>query len=423
MSNKNAKTPKRRIDGDVTRLAAELKIADFVVFDVETTGLDPHRDRIVGAGFYFPHSDRCFYINLLHSFEDSRYPRTTVDHFKRVLSPFLRRRKNRVVAHNATFEVRFLWRLGLRPRCRFIDTMVRVHRVDECLRQYDQKKGSSYHPLVEKKVGYGLKTLTASLFHERPPTIMEATGNRSVLYAPIHDVAKYCLFDCLNTHRLYQWAERQRDYPVVLDSIDDRSNVSNAAILWNGLLVDRDEIERQIVDYRNAITACRHEMWKRVSGRPQIDTPNERRQLLRGLSLDTELDYDPFFEVEEGDSEPSIERDKLTKLITEISDKRKREILALLLAKAQQEHRISAFLQPFRNTGHDGRFHPKLFWSLIASTRYSSSPNIQNLPGKADADEPWQEIIPAGSLSKQVTRNIAIAHFWPQVRIGRFEVS
>ncbi|MGM0487156.1 MAG: ribonuclease H-like domain-containing protein [Planctomycetota bacterium] len=211
MSTKNAETPKRRIEGDVARLDIELKTADLVVFDLETTGLDPHRDRIVGAGFYFPHTDRCFYVNLLHSFRDSRYPETTVDQFKRALSPFLRRRGTQVVSHNATFEIRFLWRLGLRPRCRFTDTMPRVHRIDECLRQYAHKKGSSYHPLLEKKVGYGLKQLTASLFHERPPTITDTTGNSSVVYAPVYCISIGTSAPTPNRPHGDMWTSRRND--------------------------------------------------------------------------------------------------------------------------------------------------------------------------------------------------------------------
>ena len=67
-----------------------------------------------------------------------------------------------------------------------------------------------------------------------------------------------------------------------------------------------------------------------------------------------------------------------------------RKVLALFVSKMQMEQRRSSFLIPLpekvRYTG--GRLYADRFASTLVTTRFSSSPNLQNLPGRADAFAP-----------------------------------
>jgi hypothetical protein len=78
------------------------------------------------------------------------------------------------------------------------------------------------------------------------------------------------------------------------------------------------------------------------------------------------------------------------------------------------KQRISAFLDALsaksRYTGY--RLYADRFDSTLTTTRFSSSPNLQNLPGRADASDPddlWRSILPDQCVEHQTTRNIFVA--------------
>jgi hypothetical protein len=80
------------------------------------------------------------------------------------------------------------------------------------------------------------------------------------------------------------------------------------------------------------------------------------------------------------------------------------------------KQRLSSFLDtlPAKSAYSGGRLYADRFDSTLATTRFSSSPNLQNLPGRADAfdpddDDSWRSLLPTKCVEHQKTRDIFVA--------------
>src|SRR5262245_11242734 len=97
------------IETDLGDLRSALNQSTLAVLDFETSDVRPRIAVVVGLGVYLPETDRVFYINVGHIIRDEEVPLCQMQALVRVLRPFLRRRSNRVVMHNATFDLRMLF--------------------------------------------------------------------------------------------------------------------------------------------------------------------------------------------------------------------------------------------------------------------------------------------------------------------------
>ena len=113
---------------------AALRGTTLAVLDFETSDVRPRIAVPAGLGVYLPEPDRVFYLNVGHARRERDVPLWDAADLVRVLRPFLRRRSNRIVMHNATFDLRMLLKWSLEVRCRVSDTLILAHRVDENLR-------------------------------------------------------------------------------------------------------------------------------------------------------------------------------------------------------------------------------------------------------------------------------------------------
>jgi hypothetical protein len=89
-------------------------------------------------------------------------------------------------------------------------------------------------------------------------------------------------------------------------------------------------------------------------------------------------------------------------------------IIAAILSMTLMKQRISAFLDALsaKSRYSDNRLYADRFDSTLTTTRFSSSPNLQNLPGRADASDPddlWRSVLPDRCVEHQTTRNIFVA--------------
>jgi len=107
---------------------------DFA-FDVETTGIDPRRDRPLGIALTFA-DQRSYYIVFEHSVEDEDGTVRVREFCSRdavadLLRGLFAQETVTMVAHNAKFDLHFLQRLGLRVHGCLADTMLAAKLVDE----------------------------------------------------------------------------------------------------------------------------------------------------------------------------------------------------------------------------------------------------------------------------------------------------
>ncbi len=287
--------------------------------------------------------------------------------------------------HNAPFELRYFLKLGIETRCHVSDTYIHVHRTDENLTSFSASP--TYHDNV-KKVTYGLKELITILANERPPHLAEATGDRNAMFADIKPVADYCIQDCLNTWFLYQHASARFNHDPDLrwltDTIDDPNNVVLARMMWQGVGIDCDEALCQRVLYRHSIQACRNLIWQTLNIRLPLETKREVLAVMRRMSLEEEVGYDPFLQPFWTEDDPSVTREILEELFDDLRSTHKKDVVAAFLSMWLMKQRISSFINPLTEESVNGRLYVDRFSSTTSSTRFSSSPNLQALPSRAD---------------------------------------
>jgi hypothetical protein len=188
------------IETDLGDFRAALRGASLPVLDFETSDVRPRIAVSAGLGVYLPEPERVFCPNVGHARRDEDVPLWEPAALARVLRPIPRRRSNRVVMHNAPFDLRLLLKPGLDVRCRVSDTLFLTHRLDENLRS--NSRGLTYHAYLDH-AGYGLKELTLIYFNRRPPTLHGAVGPRNTRSASPTEVARYCAQDVVNTFNLH----------------------------------------------------------------------------------------------------------------------------------------------------------------------------------------------------------------------------
>jgi DNA polymerase I-like protein with 3'-5' exonuclease and polymerase domains len=418
--------------------------ASCVVFDFETSSVKPREAIVAGIGFYFPLERRSFYVNVGHGLADKRIPKYDQQDVADAIAPFFGNPNKHAIAHNATYDVRMLYRMGVTVACRTTCTLILTHRLDENLRSFGPSHTIHYHL---DKVTYGLKELTKVFFNQTPPSLMDVIGNKNTINSPPLEVGQYCCQDTVNTYNLFQSAERRLGITLenttdavalakrksnavaqLLVNIDDPNNLVLSKMLWEGIRIDCEEAERQREIYQRSIQACREVIWDTLNIRWPLETPRNQIKVLRHLNLGEELDFEPFMSNPAfPNDDVSAKRSYLVEILQEIlssnlstgqseADKiAKGRVIAAILSMNMMKHRISAFINPLpRKSWHSGfRLYPDRFSSTLVTTRFSSSPNLQNLPGKADAadpeDELWKSLLPGECLEPQTTRNLFVA--------------
>ena len=402
--------PPAELETDLDALRILLGSVRTLVFDFETSDVRPRIATIAGLGVYLPEAQRRFYINVGHLIPTPDIPKYAESDLAAAMRVFFAEGDRHAIAHNAPYDLRMLFKLGVDVRCRVSDSMVHVHRADENLRSWGREATvrAFVNPLT-----YGLKELTAALFNVRPPTLHGTIGGVNPIFAPPLDVARYCALDCTNTWNLYLWARERMDRTLLnlTAEIDDPNNVVLAKMLWEGVGVDVEEARRQLAAYERAIQACRETIWRTLGLTWPLETPDQVRRVLRQLNLGDELPYEPFFEPIDGVKEPSIASEILEDVFAECGTPEKRLVIACILSMQAMKQRVSSFLIPLPEKVRytDGRLYPDRFSSTLATTRFSSSPNVQNLPKRADVEEAWQSVLPPECHEAFKTRNILIA--------------
>jgi DNA polymerase I-like protein with 3'-5' exonuclease and polymerase domains len=169
---------------------------DFAV-DLETTGLDYTKDRIVGIALTFA-DGRSFYVVLEHTVPEGEghklqrfCPKAEV---VRLLQPLFAQEDITILAHNAKFELHFLTKAGLTIHAQIIDTMLAAQILDE-------NRSVGLKQLADS-VGMKL-TEYAELVH------YPGFGKKEILGVPLDLCADYAMDDTETTWRLWEQLQPQ----------------------------------------------------------------------------------------------------------------------------------------------------------------------------------------------------------------------
>jgi DNA polymerase-1 len=193
------------VDDDRTlkSLVGELKKADFIAFDTETTGTDPLLAEIVGISLSVREGEG-YYLPIGHA-EGQQLPREKI---VQALKPIFENEKLAKVGHNAKYDMAVLHEMGIETRGLKFDTMLGAF-------------------LIEPGAAIGLKKLAKSQLSIEMTEIDEliGTGKKQITMAqvPIADAAAYAAADADVTLRLMHAQQPKLDelgLRKLLDEVD-----------------------------------------------------------------------------------------------------------------------------------------------------------------------------------------------------------
>ncbi len=171
---------------------------DFA-FDIETSGLSPFKDRILGLSLCFA-DDTNVYIVCEHTvevqprFEDgsvNTHQYMEVYEMIRAVQPLFSQEGSWMVAHNASFDLKFLWRAGLEVKGRLYDTLLAAKMLD------DNSKSLGLKELSFRELGIQMD-------HYQNLTHFEGFGKDEFLAVPLREAAIYALHDTEMTWQLFK---------------------------------------------------------------------------------------------------------------------------------------------------------------------------------------------------------------------------
>ena len=178
-------------DGKLKALVGELKKADFIAFDTETTGTDPLLADLVGISLSVREGEG-YYLPLGHA-EGKQLPREKI---MPALKPIFESEKLAKVGHNAKYDMAVLHEAGLAVRGLKFDTLLGAF-------------------LIEPGAAIGLKKLAKSQLSIDMTEIKDliGTGKKQITMAqvPIADAAAYAAADADVTLRLLQVQQPRLD--------------------------------------------------------------------------------------------------------------------------------------------------------------------------------------------------------------------
>jgi len=376
-----------------------IRNADTIAMDIETTGLDWTKDKILGVGL--SSGKRAIYLvfrHSLHAFpgleslgtlglKDNPDLPQIVEWLRSTIGPD-RRPGVSIVGHNLKFDNKYLYHeVGFTAQPTAIDTMV-------------------LHHLVDENEPHGLKALARTWLmvddwdRDTREVMISKTGHLGHL--PIADVANYCASDCVATEALSDLFRQRAIDEGYWSLYKDLVGPLSDELLWievRGLLVDIDaynELDRRLSEH---VTRLRERV-RDISGYGTGTTcpwrkdkqdgmnPDSNSQDLPALLFSHEYGWgiEPPFSTETG--RPSVDAKALAAILEgNIPTKAKRFINALLDYKHVRTW-YTTFVKGLRDHIHeDGTVHTTYMFDPVKHEQAprtgrlcSSRPNVQNVP-------------------------------------------
>lgn len=346
----------------------------LAVIDVETTGLDFIKDKILGIGIWVEQGGKYF--------TDLPKAKAAIDS--------LRNKSYQFSAHNQKFDWKVLHKNGL------IDETFVFH--------FDPKLAS---PLLEDRPGSNGLEAMASFYNKTFPW-KDAVAHKNIKLENQEVVADYCLKDCEETYKLTETVlaklkeegqlEFYSNYIMPLDAILTRAS-------YLGIGVSQDEIQKQLSEYREKTRLKAIEIREKYKDKFETfeilqinkklskfksDKGREKAKLkinneeitLKILNSPKQLLvlYQQYFGVELRDREgkPGVGEDAL------FLASHHPEVMDLIHFKELNAPE-RFFNQWAECSESDGKIHPNFNIDIARTGRLScSEPNLQNIPTRAD---------------------------------------
>lgn len=201
-----------RNEAELDALVAVLQAAGDFTFDIETTGLNPFTDKLVGLGFCIC-TDHGYYIPVGHN---ESTPQLSEEFVLSKLKPILETKP--VTGHNLKFEYKFMLRRGIKLNLAF-DTQVAAHLANE-------NESTKLKSVAQRVLGVADWCLDLE---------EQNCAERS-----IREVGPYCIRDCLHTLALRKQFEPviNADFKFLFHEVEMPVVEALAQMELNGVPID-----------------------------------------------------------------------------------------------------------------------------------------------------------------------------------------
>lgn len=330
----------------ISRLNGALRIS----LDLETTGLNPFKDKIVGISLS-DSLDKGFYIPVGHRTGEMQLTMKAAIEALRAL--FLND-KLTIVLHNGKFDLQFFSRFGILDfKCNIFDTMLAA-----LLLNYQQS---------------GLKWLAEKVLKAKQIKYEEVSGNNKFLLDEmgVESVGFYACMDADYTFQLgnlFANQLKERDIGFLFD-IEIGVLRTLLKMEREGVGIDTDYLEDIEPGYAIKVMDLTKSILK-ITGPFNINSPQQ---------LANVLFWQMNFPVLK--STPENGQCVDTWVLQELQKKTNHPIFDLLLEYRSEEKLLSTYIRALqRNVDDNLRVHTS-FWQIVSTGRMSSSnPNLQNIP-------------------------------------------
>ena len=336
--------------GELIPIVEELRGRKIFCFDTESTGFDPHTDRLVGVSLS-GEAHKAVYVSLMGGESGELLA---------VLRSLFEDESVEKVGQNLKFDIMMLRGVGIEVRGAKWDTMLLHYLLDPESRHnmdFLAMRYLDYQPIpIENLIGRGAKQTTMDK-------------------VPLALVAEYAAEDADNTWQLYEKLRPMAEERGVLGlyhKVEEPLIEVLADMEWEGVKVDTD----RLAEYGTELSATLAEIEEKI--RSMADTPDLNINSAKQLGV-------VLFEKLQIDGKPKKTKTKQYRTdeeyLTSLSDKH--PIVLLVLEYRGLKKLLSTYIEalPQLVNKQTGRIHTSYNQAVTATGRLSSTnPNLQNIP-------------------------------------------
>lgn len=351
---------------------AEVLQYDMFCFDLETTGLDVFRDRIVGLSLAVkPHEAWYIPFNLHDTATDAAQRNKIESEYAAILRPLFENETKAKVGQNMKFDILFLRSLGIGVQGRKYDTMLLHYLLDPEARHGMNalaERYLGYAPIeIETLIGRGVKQLT-----------MDMVG--------LERIAEYAAEDADITLQLYHAlypSVVQQNQTALYERIEEPLIDVLADMEWTGVRIDSASLAHYSATMTEQLSALQERI--RTMADDHALNINSSRQL--GELLFTKMRI--------------TDKPKMTKTKQFCTDEEylqgfahQHAIVDTILQYRGIKKLLSTYIDalPLLVNPVTGHIHTSYNQAVTATGRLSSAnPNLQNIPVREEIGRPIRE--------------------------------
>lgn len=338
---------------DLQELSTELSSSLRIAVDLETTGLNLFKDRVVGISFCSK-NNAAAYIPIGHITDDQQLPiETTLHHIKQILED----KQKTLIFHNAKFDLQFLLNLGIdASEAVIFDSMIAA-----VLLNYEK---------------CGLKWLSEHVLGESQIKYEEVSDDNEITLdqVAVETVGFYACMDADYTFRLAQRFENELAQRQLNPLFTVEMEVLKALVFMEraGVRTDVEFLKQLEPEYLKNIAALQERIWE-YTGKFNV---NSNTQMM--IKLFDEMKFPKIRATKKGFSVDAG-------VLTELKRRTQHPVFDVLLEYRSVEKMYGTYIKGLqREVDERSRTHTN-YWQCGAGTgrMSSSNPNLQNIPEEA----------------------------------------